>query len=78
MNNPVQIGQLRNLQAIGNKFLLRPMKDNKSIPGRIIIKEEFIDLKSNYIHFHNYEEIEFQEHMIAPKRNLKNEYRFLL
>lgn len=78
LNNPAQIGPLRNLQATGDEFLLRPMKDNKSIPGRIITKEEFLDLKNNYIHFYNYEEIESQEYMISPKKNLRNEYRFFI
>ena len=78
LNNPEQIGPLRNLQATGDEFLLRPMKDNKSIPGKIITREEFLKLKNDYIHFHNYEEIESQEYMISPKKNLKNEYRFFI
>lgn len=78
LNNPEQIGPLRNLQATENEFLLRPMKDSKSIPGRIITKEEFLELKNNYIHFPNYEEIESQEYMIAAKKNLRNEYRFFI
>lgn len=78
LNNPEQIGSLRNLQATGDEFLLRPMRDNKAIPGRIITKEEFLKLKNDYINFPNYEEIESQEYMIAPKKNLRNEYRFFI